>query len=116
MGDFEGLTVKWNQKIMKIYSINKIKLWLDDERDPSDPKIKELFGSSGDEVWVKKVEEAIVFLEKREVSSISFDNDLGDGNKEGRHLASWIEEQAYFNAIPPMNWRIHSKNLQNYRF
>jgi len=30
-----------------------MKLWLDDERDPRDPKIQELFGAEGNETWAK---------------------------------------------------------------
>jgi hypothetical protein len=91
-------------------SISSVKLWLDDERDPTNIFIKENFGSSGDEVWVKTVEEAKDIISKGNVSSISFDNDLGEGNTEGRELAKWIEEEAYFKRIPKLQWRVHSMN------
>lgn len=96
---------------MKIYKLSSnINLWLDDERDPSNPDTQKLFGSNGSEIWVKTVEEAIPFLEKGLVASISFDNDLGEGKREGKHLAAWIEEQAYLKKIPRLKWKIHSKN------
>jgi hypothetical protein len=87
-----------------------IRLWLDDERDPKDINIQENFGARGDEVWVKTVEEAINYLLKGNVGFVSFDNDLGV-EKEGRHLANWIEEQAYHKKIPKLEWRVHSKNV-----
>lgn len=97
---------------MKIYriSMQNIDLWLDDNRDPSDPKIQKLFGSKGTEVWVKTVPEAKVYLSQGIVASISFDNDLGTP-EEGRHLADWIEEKAYNKEIPRMVWRVHSANV-----
>jgi len=88
----------------------QIHLWLDDERDPKDPKIQKDFGAKGDELWVKTVEEAIPHIESGGVTSISFDNDLGEGLKEGRHLAEWIESMAYHKKIPQMQWTVHSKN------
>jgi len=90
-------------------SQSKIRLWLDDKRDPKNPKIREKYKSSGDEIWVKTVEEAKAYLEQGNVSYISFDNDLGLP-LEGRHLANWIEEKAYNNEIPRLEWRVHSQN------
>lgn len=93
---------------LKLASV--IRLWLDDERDPSDPEIQKRYGSNGTEIWVKSVDDAINCLQKGAVKHISFDNDLGEGQKEGRHLAAWIEEQAYFKKIPSLEWNIHSEN------
>lgn len=96
---------------MKIFKISsEINLWLDDERDPKNPDTQRLFGANGSDIWVKTIEEAISYLEKGVVSSISFDNDLGEGKREGRHLAAWIEERAYFRTIQPLKWKIHSQN------
>lgn len=89
---------------------SELHLWLDDERDPSDPEVQKRYGAKGTETWVKSVDEAISYLQKMVVASISFDNDLGEGQKEGRHLAAWIEEEAYFNRVPYMEWNIHSEN------
>lgn len=88
-----------------------MKLWLDDERDPDNqdwwiefPQLKTM-----DWVWVKTVEEAQSAIEAGGITFISFDNDLGVP-KEGRHLADWIEEKAYFKEVPKMGWEVHSKN------
>jgi len=104
------LLKKYDEQFIEQIGKKQIRLWLDDERDPKDPTIQKEFGAQGDEVWVKTVEEAISYLQNINVSHISFDNDLGEGNKEGHELATWIEEQAYNNKIPPLTWSIHSKN------
>ena len=90
-------------------SQSKVKLWLDDNRDPKNPTIKLDFGSRGDEIWVKTVEEAKSYLMNGNVEFISFDNDLGQ-QLEGSDLADWIEELAFNNKIPRMAWKVHSKN------
>jgi hypothetical protein len=86
-----------------------IRLWLDDGRDPKDPDTQEKFGAKGDEVWVKTVPEAIEYLTKNNVVSISLDNDLGQP-QEGYDLAKWIEEKAYWGELKRLEWRVHSKN------
>ncbi len=55
-------------------------LFLDDERfPPNDGK---------DWVIVRSVQEAVDYVEVNGLPSfISFDNDLGQGNEEGRHFA-----------------------------
>jgi len=97
-------------KIQALAKITSIELWIDDLRDPTDPEIQKRYGAKGTETWVKTVNEAIHYLHQGIVTHISFDNDLGEGQKEGRHLAAWIEEEAYFNRIPSMEWVIHSEN------
>ena len=94
---------------------SKIRLWLDDNRDPKDPKIQELFGSRGNEVWVKTMDEAVNYIERGNVSFISFDHDLdneGDSpiEKTGYHLACWIEERAFNGTLDPIGWNVHSRN------
>lgn len=84
-------------------------LWLDDERDPKSKKIQEIFGSKGDEIWVKSYEEAINFLKTGKVNSISLDHDLGT-EKTGADVARFIEAGAFWNLIPKLEWRIHSQN------
>jgi hypothetical protein len=86
-----------------------IKLWLDDERDPSNPTIKDLFGSNGDEIWVKTVADAKDYISNHDVVSISFDHDLGT-ELTGYDLAKWIEEKAFHKQIKPIELRIHSMN------
>jgi len=87
-----------------------MRVWLDDERDPTDPKIQELFGAVGDEVWVKTVSEALEFLRGGEVESISLDNDLGLNQEEGYKVADWIEEKAHEGRLLPLDVFIHSAN------
>ena len=89
---------------------SKIRLWLDDERDPKDPKIQQQYKAVGNEIWVKTVEEALPYFQSGNVEYISFDNDLGEGNTEGKKLAEWIEEQAYYKKIPRIQWMVHSQN------
>jgi len=76
-----------------------MKMWLDDIREmPSDF-----------DIWVKTVEEAKSILETESIDFISFDNDLGL-EKEGRHLADWIEEKAFNHELGRLKWQIHSGN------
>jgi len=85
-----------------------VTLWLDDERDPNDPIIQREYGSTGDEVWVKTVEEVIPYLTGG-LESISFDHDLGEG-QTGYDLARLIEVAAFHNKLTRFNWRVHSAN------
>lgn len=98
-------------------------LWLDDLRDPADPKIIRAFGTDPTtHVWVKTPQEAVDALISQEWDMVSFDNDLGldippvpEGHPasrmtEGRHVAAFVEEGAYFGTLAPMNLRVHSAN------
>jgi hypothetical protein len=85
-----------------------MKLWLDDERDPTDPFIQSEFGATGDEVWVKTASQAIDRLRNCKVTSISLDHDLGPDAGDGYQVACWIEKNA--NNIGRMNWYVHSMN------
>lgn len=87
-----------------------ISLWLDDERDPNDSSIQEDFGARPGMIWVKTVPAAKEILKTGKVTYISFDNDLGQP-EEGRHLANWIEEEAYYGRLPKILWMVHSKNM-----
>ena len=93
---------------------SRIRLWLDDERDPKNHKIQELFGAKGNEIWVKTAQEAIGYIENSEyeIEHISFDHDLGDPNTngDGYDVAKLIEQKAYFNEIKPFSWDVHSQN------
>lgn len=100
--------MNWYIKNIKISS--NINLWLDDERNPQDPFIQKNFGSKGDEVWVKTVEEAIPYINQNNVQHISFDHDLGENIQTGQDLAKYIEEKAFNNEISPIEWRVHSQN------
>ena len=89
-----------------------ISIWLDDERDPTDPAIQAAFGAIGNEVWVKTAEAAISLLATEEVSRISLDNDLGPAEAgEGRDVARFIEESAFMGRPSvPQSVRIHTMN------
>lgn len=89
----------------------KMKLWLDDERDPKSPKIQSEFGSQGDEIWVKTASEAISYLSQNRVDSISLDHDLGhESAGTGMDVAKYIEEQAFHGKLKPLICFVHSKN------
>ena len=96
----------------KIAQTQGIRIWLDDERDPKDPEIQRLFGSQGNEIWVKTAPEAIKMLQQGNVAFIDFDNDLGPPEAgEGRHVADWIETQAFHGRLKPLDWKVHSMNV-----
>lgn len=87
-----------------------MKLWLDDERDPSDPFIQSEFGADGDEVWAKTAATAINHLRQGNVTSVSLDHDLGPRSGTGMDVAKWIEEQAFHGTLPRLAWAVHSMN------
>ena len=97
---------------MKIFKIaqSKFHIWLDDERDPKSPNVQELFGTTGNEIWIKTIEPIQELILQNKVSFIDFDNDLGEGNAEGKTLAQWIEEKAFNKEIKPIGWHVHSQN------
>ena len=76
-----------------------MKLWLDDER-AMPPQF---------DTQVKTAEEAITLLKTQQVTHISFDHDLGEG-QTGYDVAKWIEKRAWYGTMPPMEWQIHSAN------
>lgn len=88
-----------------------IELWLDDERDPTDPYIQEEFGARDGMVWVKTAWAAISRLKDNNVSFISLDHDLGSGAGTGEDVAKWIEEQAYHGKLSRLDWSVHSMNI-----
>jgi hypothetical protein len=75
-----------------------MRVWLDDLRAMPE----------GFDLHCKTIEEVLPYLSK--ITFISFDNDLGEGLKEGHHLAAMIEEKAYFKEINPFDWQVHSSN------
>lgn len=79
-----------------------IRLWVDDDLEYRKMPV-------GYTHWAHTYDEALTFLRTGRVTHLSLDNDLG-GEKEGRHIALWIEEEAYFNRIPPIVCQVHSAN------
>ena len=92
-------------------AIMRIKLWLDDERDPKDPYIQSEFGAKGDEKWVKTASDAIHYLKQGNVTFISLDHDLGTEAGTGMEVAKYIEEQAFHGTLPRLLWSVHSLNI-----
>lgn len=60
-----------------------MRIWLDDERDPTNPLVQQQFGATGSEVWVKTAEKLINYIKSGTVEYISFDHDLGEGLNRG---------------------------------
>jgi len=89
-------------------------LWLDDERDPNNRKIQELFGAEPDMIWVKTADAAISRLKSNNVAWVSLDHDLGT-KQTGYDVAKWIEERAYYGELSPLTWTIHSANIEGAR-
>lgn len=77
-----------------------MKLWIDDKRPMPDDY----------DIHVYTVEDAIQHISKGIISHVGFDNDLGEGLREGYELACWIEEQAYYGNINSMTYSIQSDN------
>lgn len=95
---------------MEKYS-QKIRIWLDDTRDPKHPDTMRIFGSRGDEVWIKTSQEAMEVLSQNQVEFISFDHDLGEeSDHDANYVAIKIEEKAFYGMCNPIEWRIHSRN------
>ena len=84
-----------------IHAQSQIKIWLDDERE-----------MPGDFThWAKTAAEAIDLLKQGNVVAISLDHDLGVPDAgTGYDVVKFIEESAYFNRIPRLQWRVHSAN------
>ena len=78
-------------------TVMQMKLWLDDIREPPDERW----------VWAKTVEDAQLAMETLDVREASLDNDLGDGEPEGRRLVLWMCEHELW---PSESIAVHSAN------
>ena len=97
-----------------------MRLWVDDERNPSVwlPHIHWHRGRDPDELddwlWVKTAQEAIAHLESEDIVEVSLDHDLGDPDEvgDGYMVAVWIEERVATDEdyIPPVI-HVHSSNV-----
>lgn len=68
--------------------------------------------------WVKTVERAKMYLDSGlEVTTLSVDNDLGEGLLEGFTLLDWLEEKVYTDPeySPPRIISVHSMNAARLR-
>jgi hypothetical protein len=88
-----------------------MKVWLDDDRDPTDEFIQREFGAAADMLWVKTAAEAVDVLRAGGVTAISLDHDLGATAEEigtGYDVAKWIEKAAFDGELPRLSWRLHT--------
>ncbi len=91
------------------------RLFLDDERIPGDVTWVELPPGPGPWIIVRTQDEFESYITKHGMPDvISFDNDLGRGNGEGRKCVKWLVEQVMDGAMvfpPHFTYSIHSKNV-----
>jgi|SRR5579885_590181 hypothetical protein len=83
-----------------------MKIYMDDERNTPDG-------------WERTytVEQTIDKLQSRQVTHLSLDNDLGEGNQEGYKVLDWLEETVYFDRSFPMpEISIHSANASRVEY
>ena len=77
-----------------------MRLWVDDERPmPADF-----------DIHVKTAREAIAQIDTGNITAISLDHDLGEGEDTGYTVACYIEHGAYYGSIGPMKLMVHSAN------
>jgi hypothetical protein len=77
-----------------------MRIYMDDERQ-----------TPGGWARTYTVAATIQLLETREVTHLSLDNDLGDGEPEGYKVLDWLEETVYNDSTFPMpEVYIHSAN------
>lgn len=98
-----------------------MKIWIDDIRYPPTyypwmskylPRFISRWLTSW--VWVKNSIDAWVLIHHAvlagdPIKDISFDHDLG-GDDTTVEIADFIEELAYYNKVPRIEWHIHSAN------
>ena len=93
-------------------------LFLDDVRDPFDPKYANLIAPYSSEnaniIWVENYNQFVEFINSRDPLSlkdylICFDNDLGEG-KEGYDCAKYLVNICLDNKIDLPSFRVHSQN------
>lgn len=101
---------KLNLKKFEASDSKRIKLWIDDERNPANH-----VEDSDSWTWAKSADEAIKHLSTGLVDTVSFDHDLGEpkDTNNGYQVIKWIEEQVYTNPSynPPGSMNIHTQNV-----
>lgn len=82
-------------------------LWIDDVR----PINEEFASKSNIRIWATNSADALNILKEwgNGIEAIGFDHDLG-GDDTSMPVARWLEEQAYYGRIDPIEWFIHSAN------
>ena len=94
------------------------KLFLDDERDPSQwlPHMGWWRGSDPAELaewtWARTAPEAIEVLRMGDVVEVSLDHDLGDDPDVGTgyDVLAWLEEQVALHGFEPPLIHVHTSN------
>jgi hypothetical protein len=88
-----------------------MKLWIDDQRDPTIfvPAFGRIEGDGTDWVWAKNYDEAMDHLSSPyfKWTHMSFDHDLGPGQKTGYDLIKFIAEKGLW---PTEYIAVHSAN------
>lgn len=78
-----------------------MKLWIDDERNPSDKHWKEFYGIPNDVIWCKTYTAALPYIQNETIEWVGFDNDLEDlQDRQGKHLFAILEERYWTNQHP----------------
>jgi len=86
-------------------------LWLDDERDPTEPRWQTYYPIPDPSVvWVKSHAEFVDWITEHSIpDAICFDHDLGDG-LSGMECAKWLTEYCMDNDLNLPAWNIQSAN------
>lgn len=86
-------------------------LWLDDERDPAEPRWQSFFPVDDPQViWVQSYVEFVSWIEEHALpNAVCFDHDLGDG-LSGMDAARWLTEFCMENRVSLPTWNVHSAN------
>lgn len=86
-------------------------LWLDDERNPSDPRWQSFFAvESPAIIWVKNYREFTEWIAENSLpDAICFDHDLGPG-PSGLDAAKWLISYCIKMELDLPKWSIQSAN------
>ena len=57
--------------------MSKVRIWLDDQRNPQDKETQNRFGATSDMIWIKHPDLLKDMLLSNQIGFISFDHDLG---------------------------------------
>ena len=86
-------------------------LWLDDERDPSEPRYQRYFPiASPKAIWIKTYRDFTAWIHAHGLpGAICFDHDLGDG-PSGFDAAKMLVDYCLARDLPLPAWAIQSAN------
>ena len=89
--------------------IKKMRLWLDDIRDPNTDFFQQEKGAYPGMLWVKTVEEAKQAMLDHDITFMSLDHDLGT-KLTGYDFVKWVAEQVWHENIKLPKFAVHSDN------